>query len=69
MEKNWNSSWDGFKPGRWNRTSVNVRDFIQSNYTPYEGDDSFLAGPTEAKDSLGSGNGSFKAGTRSRRSS
>lgn len=48
MEKNWNSSWDGFKPGRWNRTSVNVRDFIQSNYTPYEGDDSFLAGPTEA---------------------
>ena len=43
MEKNWNSSWDGFKPGRWNRTSVNVRDFIQSNYTTYEGDDSFLA--------------------------
>lgn len=53
MEKNWNSSWDGFKPGRWNRTSVNVRDFIQSNYTPYEGDDSFLAGPTEATKTLG----------------
>ena len=52
MEKNWNSSWDGFKPGRWNRTSVNVRDFIQSNYTPYEGDDSFLAGPTEATKTL-----------------
>ena len=48
MEKNWNSNWDGFKPGRWNRTSVNVRNFIQENYTPYEGDDSFLAGPTEA---------------------
>ena len=52
MEKNWNSSWDGFKPGRWNRTSVNVRDFIQSNYTPYEGDDSLLAGPTEATKTL-----------------
>lgn len=52
MEKNWNSSWDGFKPGRWNRTSVNVRDFIQSNYTPYEGDDSFLTGPTEATKTL-----------------
>ena len=47
MEKNWNSNWDGFKPGRWNRTSVNVRNFIQENYTPYEGDDSFLAGATE----------------------
>ena len=52
MEKNWNSSWDGFKPGRWNRTSVNVRDFIQSNYTPYEEDDSFLSGPTEATKTL-----------------
>ena len=52
MEKNWNSSWDGFKPGRWNRTSVNVRNFIQENYTPYEGDDSFLAGPTEATEKL-----------------
>ena len=52
MDKNWNSSWDGFQPGRWNRTSVNVRDFIQSNYTPYEGDDSFLAGPTEATKTL-----------------
>ena len=52
MEKNWNSSWEGFKPGRWNRTSINVRDFIQQNYTPYEGDDSFLAGPTEATKTL-----------------
>ena len=49
MEKHWISeSWDGFRPGRWNRTSVNVRDFIQNNYTPYEGDEAFLAGPTEA---------------------
>ena len=52
MEKNWNDSWEGFIPGRWNRTSVNVRDFIQQNYTPYEGDDSFLAGPTEATKTL-----------------
>ena len=35
MERNWHESWNGFKPGRWNRTSVNVRDFIQQNYTPY----------------------------------
>ena len=33
MEKNWNSSWDGFKPGRWNRTSVNVRNFTQERTT------------------------------------
>ena len=52
MEKNWHSNWDGFKPGRWSRTGVNVRDFIQQNYTPYEGDDSFLAGPTEATTKL-----------------
>ena len=52
MEKKWNSQWDGFNPGRWNRTSVNVRNFIQENYTPYEGDESFLAGPTEATTKL-----------------
>ena len=52
MEKKWHSNWDGFKPGRWNRTSVNVRDFIQLNYTPYEGDDSFLADPTKATKDL-----------------
>ena len=38
--------WKGFKKGDW-RSEINVRDFIQHNYTPYEGDDSFLAGPTE----------------------
>ncbi|MFD8026554.1 formate C-acetyltransferase [Streptomyces lavendulae] len=38
-------AWDGFKGGLW-RDSIDVRDFIQQNYTPYEGDDSFLAGPT-----------------------
>ena len=39
--------WQGFKEGNWTR-EIDVRDFIQLNYTPYEGDDSFLAGPTEA---------------------
>ncbi|MFD3872202.1 formate C-acetyltransferase [Streptomyces sp. NPDC058623] len=39
-------AWDGFKGGLW-RDSIDVRDFIQQNYTPYEGDDTFLAGPTE----------------------
>ena len=38
--------WDGFKKGKWNE-SVDVRDFIQKNFTLYEGDASFLAGPTE----------------------
>ena len=52
MERKWHSNWDGFKPGRWNRTSINVRDFIQQNYAPYEGDDSFLVGPTEATTKL-----------------
>ena len=36
----------GFKEGKWNK-KIDVRDFIQNNYTPYEGDSSFLAGPTE----------------------
>lgn len=52
MEKNWNTSWDGLKPGRWNRTSINVRNFIQENYTPYDGDDTFLAPPTQATTEL-----------------
>lgn len=38
--------WFGFNKGIW-ESEINVRDFIQKNYTPYEGDDSFLAGPTE----------------------
>lgn len=42
------TEWDGFNPkGLWT-SEVNVRDFIQSNYTEYSGDQSFLAGPTEA---------------------
>lgn len=38
--------WSGFNPGSWT-TEINVRNFIQLNYTPYEGDDSFLVGPTK----------------------
>ena len=38
--------WKNFKKGDW-QSEINVRDFIQHNYTPYEGDDSFLAGPTD----------------------
>ena len=40
------SVWNGFNTGRWEK-EINVRDFIQKNYTPYEGDAKFLAGPTE----------------------
>ncbi|MBE6852847.1 MAG: formate C-acetyltransferase [Ruminococcus sp.] len=43
--------WNGFEGNKW-RQEVNVRDFIQKNYTPYDGDESFLAGPTEATDKL-----------------
>ena len=38
--------WNGFQSGVWER-EINVRDFIQKNYTPYDGDDSFLVGPTQ----------------------
>ena len=41
------SEWEGFVPGRWCNGSVNVRDFIAKNYTQYNGDESFLAPPTE----------------------
>ncbi|WP_072417396.1 MULTISPECIES: formate C-acetyltransferase [unclassified Ruminococcus] len=39
--------WEGFTPGRWSNASVNVGDFIKRNYTPYDGDESFLAPPSE----------------------
>ena len=45
------TEWRGFKGTHW-LGDVNVRDFIQNNYTPYDGDSSFLAGPTEATDKL-----------------
>ena len=38
--------WQGFNGRIW-REEINLREFIQDNYTPYEGDDSFLAGATE----------------------
>ena len=43
--------WNEFKEGAW-CNEINVRDFIQCNYTLYEGDDSFLSGPTEATKTL-----------------
>ena len=43
--------WNGFEGRIW-KEEVNVRDFIQNNYEPYDGDESFLAGPTEATDKL-----------------
>ena len=45
------TEWQGFKKSLW-QDEVNVRDFIQNNYTPFEGDESFLAGPTEATKKL-----------------
>lgn len=38
--------WNGFTGGAW-ENEINVRDFIQKNYSPYDGDDTFLTGPTE----------------------
>ena len=44
-------AWDGFRGEMW-QEEINVRDFIQKNYTPYDGDESFLAGPTESTTKL-----------------
>ena len=44
--------WEGFVPGKWCNDEVDVRDFIQRNYTPYEGDSKFLAPATEATKKL-----------------
>ncbi len=43
--------WNGFEGRLW-KEEINVRQFIQDNYTPYDGDESFLEGPTEATDKL-----------------
>ena len=43
--------WNGFKEGKWCE-EIDVRDFIQANYTEYTGDDKFLAGPTDATNKL-----------------
>ena len=45
------TQWAGFMGRLW-KEEINVRDFIQNNYTPYDGDESFLAGPTEATNKL-----------------
>ena len=46
-----NNAWNGFKPGKWN-DEINVRDFIQLNYKPYDGNEDFLVGPTDATNKL-----------------
>lgn len=43
--------WNGFQAGNW-KSSVDVRDFIQKNYHPYDGNEDFLEGPTDATDRL-----------------
>ncbi len=45
------NAWEDFVPGKWSK-EINVRDFIQKNYTEYTGDASFLAGPTDATKKL-----------------
>ena len=40
------AEWNSFKEGIWEK-EINVRDFIQKNYTPYDGDEQFLAGATQ----------------------
>ena len=45
------NQWRGFRGSHW-LDDINVRDFIQNNYTPFDGDESFLAGPTEATNAL-----------------
>jgi formate C-acetyltransferase len=45
------TAWRGFNPGAW-QTGVDVRDFIQRNYNPYEGEGDFLKGPTQRTQGL-----------------
>ena len=45
------TAWRGFKGNKW-KSEVNLRDFIQNNYTPYEGDEKFLVGATDATNTL-----------------
>ena len=51
MKNEMQPEWNGFVEGKWSKT-VNVRDFIQRNYTAYEGNSEFLAGPTESTKDL-----------------
>jgi hypothetical protein len=45
------AAWNGFKPGLWQK-HIDVRDFIQQNYEPYDGDEAFLAGATPRTEKL-----------------
>ncbi len=54
-----NEEWNGFKGRLW-KEEVNTRQFIQDNYKPYDGDESFLAGPTEANKNFGENFKSYK---------
>ncbi|MDE9537794.1 formate C-acetyltransferase [Xenorhabdus bovienii] len=51
LNEKFSVAWQGFNEGSW-QNEVNVRDFIQQNYAPYEGDETFLAGATKATDIL-----------------
>lgn len=51
LNEEFTSAWEGFTGDAW-KTEVNVRDFIQSNYTPYDGDEEFLADATPATNTL-----------------
>ena len=51
-QHNFEGAWHSFEPGKWSNDEVDVRDFIQRNYTPYEGDGAFLAPATEATKKL-----------------
>ncbi len=52
MNKNFAPEWEGFEGGKWSDGEIDVREFIQLNYTPYEGDDSFLADATDSTKKL-----------------
>ena len=59
------NEWKDFKAGKWN-SSIDVRDFIQNNYTPYLGDDTFLSGATERTKSLNEKLGKLMAQERAK---
>lgn len=51
VEEKVSSAWDGFKKGQW-QSEIDIRDFIEKNFAQYNGDESFLQGPTEATTKL-----------------
>ena len=51
-QHNFEGAWHSFEPGKCSNDEVDVRDFIQRNYTPYDGDGAFLAPATEATKKL-----------------